>query len=322
MLTTTISCAGLEKGKNITQDSIDTNNLKLREWEPLNNFSDIILKVHGYNDYSNSFDLSGRFFANNDIKSISFDLNGFGENTNRGEWFGLDIHIKNLAEIIQNIKRKNPKKNIYLMGESMGGAIATSLVKKHKELPIDGVILVAPAIWNFTETNFIKSIPLKFMSKVFPKLQLSGKKFIKVRASNNNEILKELSEDKFFIHKPTLESLQGIITLMDESFIDTKEYLENPTFETLILLPLRDEIIPRKPIISIISDLNSKKNFLENIKINIYEDSYHMILRDLQGEKILNDIKDWIFRNNKKKSYNNNSILKQLKDAIFVHRLD
>ena len=321
MLIKTISCAGLEKDKNITKDSIDTNNLELREWEPSNNFSDIILKVHGYNDYSNSFDKSGEFFANNGIKSISFDLNGFGKNTNRGEWFGLDTHIKNIVEIIQKIKKKYPKKNIYLMGESMGGAITISLVKKHKELPINGVILVAPAIWNFTETNFIKGIPLKFMSKIFPKLQVSGKNFVKVRASNNNEMLKELSEDKFFIHKPTLESLQGIITLMDESFIDSKEYFENPTFKTLILLPLRDEIIPRKPLISIIAELDFKKNFFENIKINIYEDSYHMILRDLQGYEILGDIKDWIF-NDYEKRINNKSILKQLNDAIFVHRLD
>ena len=208
------------------------------------------------------------------------------------------------------------------MGESMGGAITISLVEKNKELPINGVILVAPAIWNFTETNFIKSIPLKFMSKVFPKLQVSGKSFVKVRASNNNEMLKKLSEDKFFVHKPTLESLQGIITLMDESFIDTKKYLENPTFKTLILLPLRDEVVPRKPLISIIYDLNLKKNFLEHIKINVYEESYHMMLRDLQGDQVLNDIKDWILKDHKKNIYNNKSILKQLKDTSFVHRLD
>ena len=38
----------------------------------------------------------------------------------------------------------------------MGGAIVTSLANKYKNLPIEGVILVAPAIWNFYRKNFFK----------------------------------------------------------------------------------------------------------------------------------------------------------------------
>ena len=52
----------------------------------------------------------------------------------------------------------------------MGGAILISLINRYKDLPIDGVILIAPAIWNFTETNFLKSIPLRAFSKIFPNL--------------------------------------------------------------------------------------------------------------------------------------------------------
>ena len=38
----------------------------------------------------------------------------------------------------------------------MGGAIVVSLANQNKTLPIEGVVLVAPAIWNFTEENFLK----------------------------------------------------------------------------------------------------------------------------------------------------------------------
>ena len=208
------------------------------------------------------------------------------------------------------------------MGESMGGAITISLLEKQKNIPIDGVILVAPAIWNFTETNFFKSFSLKIMSNIFPNLKINGKGLIEVTASNNNEMLKELSKDKFFIHKPSLESLRGIIKLMDESFLDAKKYFKNPAFKTLILVPLKDEIVPRKPLISIISDLNEQNNFLKKIKINLYQDSLHMILRDLQGHQVMDDIKNWVFEDNDKNYYDNTFILKKLKEAKFVHRLD
>ena len=69
-------------------------------------------------------------------------------------------------------------------------------------------------------------------------------------------------------------------------------------------------------------NLNQKNYFLEKIKINLYEESFHMILRDLQGHQIMNDIKNWVLDDSSKTFYNNKSILKQLKDANFVHRLD
>ena len=106
------------------------------------------------------------------------------------------------------------------MGESMGGAILFSLINSNKNLTIDGIILIAPAIWNFKKRNFFKSLTLNFFSKIFPNLSLSGKGLIKVQASDNLRLLKELSDDPFFIHKPKLKSLNGITNLMDE-YIDT-----------------------------------------------------------------------------------------------------
>ena len=57
----------------------------------------------------------------------------------------------------------------------MGGAIVVSLANQNKTLPIEGVVLVAPAIWNFTEENFFKSKTMKFISKLLPNLKIEGK---------------------------------------------------------------------------------------------------------------------------------------------------
>ena len=40
-----------------------------------------------------------------------------------------------------------------------------------------------------------------------PNLKIEGKNWVKVKASDNQNMLKELSEDKFFIHNPSLSSL-------------------------------------------------------------------------------------------------------------------
>ena len=49
----------------------------------------------------------------------------------------------------------------------MGGAIITSLMTHNKGLPIDGAVLVAPALWNFSEKNFFKSLFMSLISKSF-----------------------------------------------------------------------------------------------------------------------------------------------------------
>ena len=46
---------------------------------------------------------------------------------------------------------------------------------------------------------------------------------------------------------------------MDESFEDAKNYLKNPTYNTLILIPINDQIVPRKPLIEILQDPDVKK---------------------------------------------------------------
>ena len=73
--------------------------------------------------------------------------------------------------------------------------------------------------------------------------------------------------DDFFIHKPTFKSLQGVVNLMDKAYKDTEEYFKNPSYKTLIMIPLKDEIVPRKPLIKLLKDERIKSNFSDKIKI-------------------------------------------------------
>ena len=145
---------------------INERNFDHMSWKSEQNSSNIIIAVHGYNDYSNAFKLPAEYLIKHSIELISFDLRGFGKRSDRGEWFDLEIHLDDLKIFINKIKHDNPNKNIFLLGESMGGAIALSLANRNKDIPINGVILVSPAIWNFSKTNFFKSIALRSLSLI------------------------------------------------------------------------------------------------------------------------------------------------------------
>tara|TARA_B100000287_G_C20663140_1_gene790836 strand:+ start:932 stop:1561 length:630 start_codon:yes stop_codon:yes gene_type:complete len=209
-----------------------------------------------------------------------------------------------------------------LLGESMGGAIVLSLVASEKKLPISGIILVAPAIWNFTEQNFIKSKFMKIMSKIFPNLSVDGKDWVNIRASDNDEMLKKLANDKYFVHQPNFKSLYGIIELMDKSFTNAEIFFEKSDYRTLLLIPIKDEIVPRKPLIELLNKPMIKKNNNKNIKLMIFQSSFHMMLRDLHGNLITNKIKDWILDKNIESSVNLREGARKLNNLNFFHLLD
>tara|TARA_X000000950_G_scaffold256071_1_gene321258 strand:- start:678 stop:1601 length:924 start_codon:yes stop_codon:yes gene_type:complete len=265
---------------------------KKKVWEANEHEDVIVIAIHGYNDYSNSFQIPATFLTKSKISTISFDLRGFGMNEDRGSWFPLSVHVNDVAFFIRDIRNNFPKKKIFLLGESMGGAIVTSTLIKNKDLQIEGVILVAPAIWNFSKMNPIKKIFLNVLSSLLPNLKLDGGDFIKVTACNNVEILKALAKDKYFIHKPNLKSLNGIAELMDESYEDTEKFLDQLAYRTLIILPVKDEIVPRKPLTKLLID--KKDSIKDNLTLAIFKNNYHMILRDLESETISKFLADWI----------------------------
>merc|ERR1711991_459219 len=156
----------------------------------------------------------------------------------------------------------------------------------------------SPSYLEFYRKNFFKKTALKIFSMIFPNMKVSGKGIVEVQASDNAEMLEKLSKDKYFIKEPKLKSLNGIIDLMDESYIDAKEFFQNPSYDTIVLIPLLDEIVPRKPIIEIL-EKHTKTN-IKNFALEtfVYDKSYHMILRDVNGNTVTSDIKDWIIKKN------------------------
>lgn len=318
-----LSILGCTLTENISDNEYTSNDLNELRWGNDKTSSVIILAIHGYNDYSKSFEQPANFFKKFNFLTIAIDLQGFGKNPNSGEWYPLESHIKDLKNQIIKIKKAYPKQKIYLMGESMGGAIVISLINSTKNLPIDGCILIAPAIWNFKERNFFKSITLNFISKVLPNLTLDGKGFVDVQASDNLAMLKKLSEDPLFIHKPKLKSLNGITILMDQSFVDAKNYLKDPSYNTLILVPINDQIVPRKPLIEILKKPDIKKNIGQKFDLSVHVNSYHMMLRDLNGDLISNEIKEWILDNNNVSFLNSfKNPLETLINEPYYHILD
>ncbi len=333
ILFTLISCKSMEY-QNINELSPDIKNNffissdgyshSLKTWVSEEKSNYVIIAVHGYSDYSNAFDIPSEHFNKFNIDMYSFDLRGFGSNIDNGAWVDPRLHEKDIIEFIDIIINKNMGKKIFLLGESMGGVLVINSIIDKKRLDIEGVILVAPAIWNFSEKNFFKSTFLSVASFLLPNLTVEGSSLVKIKPSDNLEMLREFSRDPKVVHKKSLKSLNGIKKLMDSSYNNFVSYLNLPTFKTLLIVPLNDQIIPRKPLIDIIDKKSFKEQYSsDQLKIAAFEGYYHMILRDIDGTRVTNEIKDWIIEPNslnfKVSSANS---LEKIMSKPFYHELD
>ncbi len=270
----------IEQGAFITADG---ERLPMRSW-PLVNPRAIIIAVHGFNDYSNSFTGAGKYFKKRGIATYAYDQRGFGAGPQTGVWAGEQNLTRDLYDFTIAMNKRYPRTPIFLMGESMGGAVVM-LAEKECPLPISGMVLSAPAVWGDDTMPVAYRILLWGMAHTLPEAKMTGKN-LKIRASNNIPMLRQLGKDPLVIKATRVDAIYGLTHLMDDAY-EAPEHIKT---RSLLLYGLKDQVIPRAPIDGI------KDRFATPTKTIFYDDGYHMLTRDLQGKLVLSDVADWVLK--------------------------
>ncbi|MEZ5823449.1 MAG: alpha/beta hydrolase [Geminicoccaceae bacterium] len=243
-----------------------------------------IIAVHGFNDRKATFEGFAAYAAERGIRLEAFDQQGFGANSNRGLWPGRDLLVKDLANRLAEARAREPEIPLYLIGESMGAAISAITLAEHPDLPVDGLVLSAPAVWGGDAMNPFYRAVLWLVARVAPGLQFTGEDLGK-QASDNIPMLRELAADPLFVKETRVDSIEGLVGVME----DAREAGTKLHLPRLVLGGKRDEIVPPEALASFLPLLDPN----DCVAI-LYEKGWHMLLRDLQRQKVWTDIIDWI----------------------------
>ena len=271
--------------------SYDGAELPLRKWLPSRKPDAIIVGVHGLNDYANFITEAAQFFNNHQIAVYAYDQRGFGETWTRGRWSGRQAMAADLHALVSVVRITHPGVPVYIIGDSMGGAVTIITMVNNAPVGADGVILVAPAVWARSEMPVYQRFALWLSAHVVPWMKVSGRS-LDLMASDNIEMLKALGKDPLVIKETRIEVLYGLSNLMDEAFNSAEQI----TVPALVLYGAKDEIIPKEPVDSFYQRLPLRAEGEQQMLL--YGDGYHMLLRDLQGKTVLQDIVDWIDQRN------------------------
>jgi acylglycerol lipase len=282
--------------------SSDKTELPLKMWLPSHEINGVIVAAHGFNDYSNFIKDSVTFFNKQKLAVYSYDQRGFGETSTRGKWSGRQALADDLTTFVELVKKRHPHTPVYILGDSMGGAVTIIAMARQEPPIVNGIILAAPAVWARSEMPFYQRWLLWIAAHTIPWKKLTGGS-LEITASDNIEMLIELGKDPRVIKETRIDALYGLSNLMDEAY-RSAELIKT---DLLILYGKKDEIIPEGPIFDFYSRLPFKVQGKQQMVL--YENGYHMLLRDLQSEVVMKDIAAWIYNRTQPVSHLPNSLI-------------
>jgi len=276
-----------EEGVLVARDGA---RLPLREWAAEGDAPKaVIIALHGMSDYSNAFDGPGREWARRGITTLAIDQRGFGRAGNPGLWAGSEVMRHDLDDFAAAARARFPGVKIFALGESMGGAVLLTALASPEPPPIDGAILVSPAVWSRSDMPMPYRVALFLVANLAPGIILSNSAashVVTVVPSDNVPMMIALGRDPLFQKKTRADTLYGLVNLMDEARNAAGRIKTAPPI--LFLHGAKDQVIPPKSAGAAIAALGSLAQTRE------YPDGYHMLLRDLEGPKVQDDVADWV----------------------------
>ncbi|MBN4069202.1 lysophospholipase [Beggiatoa alba] len=252
-----------------------------------NNAKASLIALHGFNDYRNAFTPLCTYLAKHNVHCYAYDQRGFGETQHRGLWPYENTLQNDLATMIKLIKDKHPDLPLYIIGESMGGAVVLTTFAKPNTPHVTGISLLAPAVWARHTQPWYQRLALWLTVRIAPGWKPTAKGFERV-ASDNDAMLRELSKDPLVIKATRVDAIYGLTNLMDQALAATKEV----SAKGIVFYGEKDELITKQPTCEMLANISANK--INNLRFVLYKNGYHMLSRDLQANKVYQDLITWI----------------------------
>lgn len=263
--------------------SLDGAALGLSRWAPPEGapVEVVVIGLHGMNDYAATFDMAGPWWAQRGVATYAIDQRGFGRSPQRGVWAGHELMAQDLRAALAAARRKHPDATLVVVGESMGAAVALHALGEGP-LDADRIVLAAPAVWGWSNLPIAYRATLWLGAHTAPARPVTPPRGVvrRITASDNIEMLRRIGRDPNMLFETRIDAVYGLVRLMERAYRNAGK----ATPQTLVLYGARDQIIPRKAMV------RTSRRLPATVRTAQYREGYHMLLRDLQAERVWSDI--------------------------------
>jgi len=260
--------------------------LPLRSWPAEGPTRAVILGLHGFGDTANNaFARASRLFTAAGVAFYAYDQRGFGGAPHHGVWPGPEALAQDAIRAARLIRERHPGVPLYLMGESMGGAVALVAAASADPPPVDGIILVAPAVEGRASMSWLSRSLLDFAAHTVPLLEIqnSAPGFA---PTDSEEAMRGWGRDPLTYKQVRVDAVFGLVGLMDRA-VAAAPQVRQPL---LVLYGGEDRIIDAGPVRSLVRMLTDPAHQ----RAAYYPRGYHMLLRDRNRATVAQDVLAWM----------------------------
>jgi alpha-beta hydrolase superfamily lysophospholipase len=258
--------------------------LPLHAWGSATPPRAVMLALHGMNEYGRSFaEDAAPWFTNAGVALYAYDQRAFGGTGPRGIWPGHEALAQDAITAAGLIRARHPGLPLFMLGESMGGAVL--VLAGSKAALADGLVLSAPALRGRASLGWPARVTLDVMAAMVPGLELSSGAPV-FRPTDNLEAWRRWSRDPKLIKATRVDAVAGLVELMDAATAALPRF----TAPALVLYGAKDELVPQAPIRAALGQL--PRGAAQ--RVAFYPEGHHMLLRDLGGVAVAGDILAWM----------------------------
>lgn len=264
----------------------DGQDLPYFAWLPPDTPRAVILGLHGFGDYSrNAFDIPAAAFTGQGVALYAYDQRGFGAAPHRGLWPGVPTLVADCAACLGLVAERHPGTPIFLLGESMGAAVALVLAARRPALPVAGYILSAPGVRGRAGMSEFSRKTLEIASRLIPAVGFSGAA-PGFSPSDNEDAMRRWSRDPLTAKEFRVDLVYGLVDLMDQALDAASRFDQR----ALILYGAQDRIVPPEPLRRLLAIMPANPDR----RIAYYRQGHHLLLRDRGRALVIDDILAWL----------------------------
>ena len=244
----------------------------------------VIVALHGMNDHDASFRLAGPWWAEQGVETWAYDQRGFGRAPGRGRWAGEDRMTEDLRTAVALARAAHPHAVIAVVGESMGGSVATAAFGSDRPPDADRVVLLAPGVWGWSSQGWLNSAALSVAARMAGGYAATAPDFItrRIRASDNELELIRNGRDPDSILATRLDAVFGLVDLMETA----SRRLGDIRAPAILMYGAHDQIVKPGPMKRALERLPNSAT----LRTAWYPDGWHLLNRDLQAEVVYRDV--------------------------------
>lgn len=280
-MTATKSKIQHEEGTFKTNDGL---NLFEQNWQPDKNAKAVIVIIHGYAEHSGRYAHVANYLVNYGYAVATFDLRSHGKSDGKKTFIrSFDEFLSDVDLFLKRVNERHPNNKLFLLGHSMGGTIVTLFAITRKP-DVTGIILSGATLKLSEEISpFLVRISA-FLGALVPKLAT-----IKIDSnaiSRDAEVVKLYNTDPL-VYRGGIPARTG--AEFNRAIKLIQGQMELVTLPLLIMSGTADRL----------SDPQGSQQLYERAQsedktLNLYEGFYHEILNEVEKERVLGDIGEWL----------------------------